>query len=254
MTLCALRLEADSMTHQGHVRAENEDSLIVRQQDAVWAVADGMGGHRNGQYASNKVISEIEKADIPEDFETACAAVADAIHNANSQLYQEVASSNEQMGSTVVALVIRDQKFAILWAGDSRAYLLRDHVFYQLSRDHTQVQDMIDRGLLTPDQAIGHPMGHVLSRAVGVQSDLQIDAITDQIIAGDIFLLCSDGLHGVVGETQLVSIVERGGRHSAEQLVEASLANGAPDNVSVVLVSALETTTLSFVDNGDGSQ
>ena len=148
------------------------------------------------------------------------------------------------MGATVVALVVRGDEFAVLWAGDSRAYLHRDGQLIQLTRDHTQVQEMIDRGLLDPADAEDHPMKHVLSRAVGVQDSLAIDAVRDRAQTQDLFLLCSDGLYGVVGEAEIARILSERGIAAADALVEASLAGGAPDNVTVSLVGLSEPTLL----------
>jgi serine/threonine protein phosphatase Stp1 len=244
-----LRLEVDVHTHQGCVRAVNEDSLTASARNQVWAIADGMGGHKNGQFASQQLASSIEAAVIPDDLDGACQALADAIYVANDFVFAEAQKAGQQMGSTVVALVIRGDSFAVLWAGDSRAYLLRDDVLHQLTKDHTQVQEMLDRGLLSEKEAADHPMSHVLARAVGVQADLEIDAISDTALVGDTFLLCSDGLHGVLGETEIIEIIEKWGRESAAKLVEACIENGAPDNVSVAIVRTFEPTTLASAGN-----
>jgi serine/threonine protein phosphatase Stp1 len=228
-----LRLEVDVNTHQGCVRTANEESLSSSLRQQVWAIADGMGGHKNGQFASQKLAAAIHEAAVPDDLEGACRAVADAIYAANDQVFAEAQRAGEQMGSTIVALLIRDSEFAVLWAGDSRAYLLRDDVLHQLSKDHTQVQEMLDRGLLSESEAADHPMGHVLARAVGVQSDLEIDAISDTAQVGDTFLLCSDGLHGVMNDQEITQIIANWGRESAAKLVEECLERGAPDNVTV---------------------
>ncbi len=249
MTPSPLRLEQQVSTHVGCVRAANEDSIMGRSRDSLWAVADGMGGHKNGQKASREVISSLEAADLPEDFDEACAAAAAAIHGANGRLFEETRGTGEHMGSTVVALVIRGRQFGVLWAGDSRVYLFRNQSVYRLTKDHTQVQEMVDRGLLTPEEADGHPMGHVLARAVGVEEFLELDAITDEVLPGDMFLLCSDGLHGLVGDGELVEILAPGGTDGADRLVEMCLARGAPDNVSIAIVTASEPTSLSFASN-----
>lgn len=242
----SLRIEDDAHTNVGCVRSANEDSLVALSQDRVWIVADGMGGHANGKMASSTIVAAVEAADIPEDLVPACEAVSDAIHGANAAIYAEAQSAGQQMGSTVVGLVIRERQFAVLWAGDSRAYVYRNHNLYQLTRDHTQVQEMIDRGLMRPEDAEGHPMGHVLARAVGVQPSLEIDAIADEALPGDLFLLCSDGLHGVLSSEEISAILAQDGRLSPEPLIAACIERGAPDNVSVIVVSASEPTTLSL--------
>ncbi len=149
------------------------------------------------------------------------------------------------MGSTAVALYLSDRQFACLWAGDSRIYLLRDGALLQLTRDHTQVQEMVDRGLLSPAEAKHHPMSHVLSRAVGVEETLQLDAISDEAAPRDIFLLCSDGLTGLVSDGEIADTLSRLPVNAAcNRLLEMVLDRGAPDNVTIVAVSCEEKTAL----------
>ena len=152
------------------------------------------------------------------------------------------------MGSTVVTLFVRGDRFALLWVGDSRAYLLRRGELHPLSRDHSQVQEMVDRGLISPEQARTHPRGHVLARAVGVAERLEIDAFVDTVVSGDMFLLCSDGLTGLIEDAELAVVLGAGaGRQVAvERLVALALERGAPDNVTVLIVTAQEGTALSL--------
>jgi serine/threonine protein phosphatase Stp1 len=247
-----LRLEDDMKTHPGCVRAANEDSAVSMPRDSIWAVADGMGGHANGQHASQTLARMIGGVSASDDLSSACKMVADAIHAANAEIFAEAQTRGEQMGSTIVALVMRDREFAVLWAGDSRAYLYRDSVLHQLTNDHTQVQEMVDRGLLSPAEAADHPMSHVLARAVGVRPMLELDAISDTARPGDIFLLCSDGMYGVVSNDEVAAILAEAGRRSIETLVELCLERGAPDNVTVILVSAHEPTALAFATSMEG--
>ncbi|HQS68979.1 MAG TPA: protein phosphatase 2C domain-containing protein, partial [Novosphingobium sp.] len=177
----AFRVEDSVLTHVGNVRSQNEDSYFADPAAGVWVVADGMGGHTNGKLASEALVAAVGAVRVPEPLDAACEVVANAIHSANTAIFGHAQDAGVQMGSTVVSLVVRGDEFAVLWSGDSRAYLLRDGHFIQLTRDHTQVQDMVDRGLLAPDDVENHPMKHVLSRAVGVQDVLEIDAIRDQI-------------------------------------------------------------------------
>jgi serine/threonine protein phosphatase PrpC len=127
--------------------------------------------------------------------------------------------------------------------------VLRDGEFVQLSRDHTQVQEMVERGIMSPEDAAGHPMGHILSRAVGVQDEVKVDRVTGDVVPGDIFLLSSDGLHGYVEEKEIAHTLARGSPEQAlDDLVDMTLANGAPDNVTVIAVWASEPTLLSIPD------
>ena len=146
-----------------------------------------------------------------------------------------------------LSLLVRDREFGVFWVADSRCYLLRDGQLHQLSRDHSQVQEMVDRGLLPAEDVEGHPMGHVLARAVGVRDTLQVDAIRDQVEPGDIFLLCSDGLHGYVSEADIHRLLSRADPHeSSKELVQLTLDRGAPDNVTVITVMFTEPTLLSI--------
>ena len=247
MNAVPFRIESWAKTHEGRVRDHNEDSYCARERQGLWAVADGMGGHEGGEWASAKLVEKLDGLDLPADFETACDAIADAIRAANRAILAEAHERGKQMGSTIVVLLVQELRFAVLWVGDSRAYRLRDGALEQLSRDHSQVQEMVERGILRPEDAVGHPMGHILSRAVGVRDEVQIDTVTGDVHPGDVFLLCSDGLHGYVDEKEIARLLARGSpERASEDLVEMTLANGAPDNVTVVAVWASDPTLLSL--------
>jgi serine/threonine-protein phosphatase Stp1 len=240
------RIDETAVSHVGCVRKDNEDSHFADPAAGVWVVADGMGGHSNGKLASEAVVRSVASAELPEAIEDACESLSRAIGIANTAIFEHAGEEGVQMGTTVVALVLRADEFAVVWAGDSRAYVLRDGALIQLTRDHTQVEEMLARGLLTQAEALEHPMKHVLSRAVGVQPKLELEAVRDRTRAGDVFLLCSDGLHGVIGEDGMIRALAESGPKAAEELIEATLANGAPDNVTVIVVALHETTLLKF--------
>lgn len=243
------RIESAARTHQGCVRDHNEDSHVERDGAGLWAVADGMGGHEGGDWASARIVEALGGIAPATDLDAARTAAREAIAEANAAILAEARERGKQMGSTVVALLVADVRYALLWAGDSRAYLLRDGDFTQLSRDHSQVQEMVARGILTPEQAAGHPMGHILSRAVGVQQQVAIDEIEGEVRPGDVFLLCSDGLHGVVEESEIAARLGRAAPGEAlDQLIELALAKGAPDNVTAIAIWASEPTLLSIAD------
>lgn len=242
-----LHCDSVAATHPGLVRRINEDGYCERPGDGLWAVADGMGGHAHGDWASGAVVQALESIELTGDFEAAAQAVASAIHSANRRIWAESQRREQQMGSTVVALVVRDDRFAAVWVGDSRAYLLRDGVLYMLSRDHSQVQEMVDRGLIPPEQARNHPGGHVLARAIGVGTRMAVDVVTDTVEPGDLFLLCSDGLTGKLEDDEIAALLQSGvGSSTVDALIGATLERGAPDNVTVVLVGLRETTRLEL--------
>ncbi|HYI49761.1 MAG TPA: PP2C family serine/threonine-protein phosphatase [Allosphingosinicella sp.] len=241
------RIESWSRTHEGCVRSHNEDSYLARDGEGLWAVADGMGGHEGGEWASGRIVRELGRIGLGKGFEASCEAAKKAILAANRQILAEGRKRGKRMGSTLVMLIVEGARYALLWIGDSRAYLMRGGTLVQLSRDHTQVQEMVARGLMTSEQALGHPMGHVLSRAVGVQKEIEIERSDGEVQSGDIFLLCSDGLHGVVDDDGIAAHFAREAPERAlDQLVELTLANGAPDNVTGIAVWASDPTLLSF--------
>ena len=247
MTEQGLRVQTGATSHVGRVRARNEDSLLVDDAHGLWAVADGMGGHERGDWASARAIAELAAPGLPAGFDALCAEVAARVHRANAAVHAEAVARGTQMGTTLVALVVQGRRFALFWVGDSRAYLLRAETLYQLSRDHTQVQEMVERGLLAPADAAHHPLGHVLTRALGVVATLELDVVADEVEPGDTFLLCSDGLHGTLAEATIGAALNHEPPQAvAEALVEATLAHGAPDNVTVIAVRFREPTMLSI--------
>lgn len=240
------RIESHARTDQGRVRGHNEDSHFVND-GGLWAVADGMGGHEGGEWASGRIVEELGKIDLARGFGETCDEALDSAIKANRQILAEGKNRGKSMGSTLVMLVIEGTHYGVLWAGDSRAYLMRGGKLERLSRDHTQVQEMVARGLMTPEQAQGHPMGHVLSRAVGVQKDITLDRAEGEIQPGDIFLLCSDGLHGVVGEELIAEHFSREAPDRAlDKLIDLTLDRGAPDNVTGIAIWISEPTLLSL--------
>lgn len=241
------RLEHAALSHEGRVRTNNEDAFCARPADGLFVVADGMGGHENGEWASAAIVDEMRDVLLPADFDEASLAVATALHRANAIIYAEAQSRGLQMGSTAVALLVRGRQFAVLWVGDSRCYLHRGGQLVRMSHDHTQVQDMIDRGLLTPQDAEGHPMSHVLARAMGVREVVEVDVIADEIESGDVFLLCSDGLMARVEDDEIEKVMtEPNAEARAQRLVKLTLDRGAPDNVTVITVGIPQTTLLQL--------
>jgi len=245
------RIHSSALTHQGRVRDNNQDSYCIREPDGLWAVADGMGGHEGGEWASARLVEELGRVETAGGLAQAGERVAEAIRAANRAILAEAAERGRQMGSTIVALIVQDQRYLILWVGDSRAYLLRDGQLIQLSRDHTQVQEMVDRGMMQIEDAAGHPMGHILSRAVGVREAIEVDRVEGEVRPGDVFLICSDGLHGYVEAAEIKRLLGRGSPERAlDALVALTLEAGAPDNVTGIAVCAGDPTLLDPGQSG----
>lgn len=238
MSPSTLEIRESAATHVGLVRSSNQDSYGCNSAAGVWVVADGMGGHYGGERASAAIVERIGDLSENGGFAEHLNAVRQAIADANRRIFDEAQAEGRQMGSTVVALVIGEGHYAVLWAGDSRAYLKRGDAFFRLTRDHSQAEELVEAGLLDRQSVSGHPSSHILVRAVGVLPSIEIDEVTGENGENDIFLLCSDGLHNLVSEIEMAKMIdcEAFGRVS-EQLVELGLERGAPDNITVCLAS-----------------
>jgi serine/threonine protein phosphatase PrpC len=223
----------------GVVREHNEDAVLAKPAVGLWAVADGMGGHAVGDVASRIIVEALENIDPKEKLSEFIDAAEDTLIRVNSEMleYARYELSNATMGSTIALLIIRGNVGACLWAGDSRLYRLRNNMFQQMTRDHSQVEEMIQMGLLSRSEAADHPQSNVITRAVGVEPNLYVEVTAFDTQIGDTFLLCSDGLYGAVAEREIASILAAGNvQQSAQQLIAKSLANGAKDNVSAIVI------------------
>ncbi|MEM9048527.1 MAG: protein phosphatase 2C domain-containing protein [Pseudomonadota bacterium] len=233
MSVKAVRFAA--RTHVGKVRKLNEDSILPMPDSGIFVLADGMGGHEGGDFASQSVVARI--AAIPPMLEAGALmrAVRMAILEAHREIAAEGARRGTTMGTTVVAMILTDGHFACLWVGDSRLYLLRDGQIDQLSDDHSLVADLVRAGRLRPEEAEHHPRANVITRAVGVGETLEIDKVRGALRPGDRFLLCSDGLSRYAGEGDLERLLAGPGLDGvAEGLIEFALLHGGADNVSVI--------------------
>jgi len=234
-----LAFECVSRTHVGLRRKVNEDSLAVRTERGLWAVADGMGGHDAGDVASAKVADALLGLPVVYGLDSLVESAISALKAANDELIA-MAVSDRTIGSTVVGLAIANDQYRCFWAGDSRAYRLRDGQITQLSRDHSLVQGLVDAGMLSPEEAEGHPNANVVTRAVGAAEELRIDVASGDVRPGDQYLLASDGLTRLVGDPELaVELTSRAPEEAADRLIETTLSRGAPDNVSIIIVKVI---------------
>lgn len=230
---------SSALTHVGKVRAVNEDAVLAKPDIGFWAVADGMGGHLVGDVASSKIIEALDVVEPLAELSDYVNAVEDAVLDINQKMldYAEVMFESGTMGSTLVALLLKERVGVCLWVGDSRLYRFRSQQLQQLSRDHSQVEEMIEQGLLSRESAVDYPHKNVITRAVGVESQLYVDINLFTAQLGDIFLLCSDGLYNCVSDEEIQqTLMLRDPDMIAAQLLDKALANGAPDNVSAIVV------------------
>ncbi|SDE44174.1 protein phosphatase [Ruegeria marina] len=226
------------LTHAGRVRESNEDSILTDPSGVVWAIADGMGGYGHGDVASDIVIDCLSQL---QDDALAAPELRMRLAEANREVLLRARNQRlDGMGATVVAMMIQNAIATVAWAGDCRAYLLRQGGLRLLTHDHTVVQDMIDQGLLDARDRDDHPERHIVTRAVGALPELEVDTVTVPLISGDRLMLCSDGLTTCIGDQQIASIIN--GATDPEDvcatLVTKALESGAPDNVSVIAVFA----------------
>lgn len=231
-----------AVTHPGAVRAHNEDAFVDRPDLGLWAVADGAGGHQSGEVASAAVAEAL--GGIPPGLPA--AEVLQEVRIRLEATHQDLLARSGQRGpgvlmaTTVVVLLAQQGHFACLWAGDSRAYLLRDGVLTQVSRDHSLVEDLLESGAITPEQAARHPQANVITRAVGADAEmLDLDKRSGPLRPGDRFLLCSDGLCKTLDDARIAELLGGDTEDGADRLIEAALLARATDNVTAVTVQVL---------------
>lgn len=231
-----------AVTHVGSVRAGNEDTLVDRPEERIWAVADGAGGHEHGEVASGmlKVVLETPTVVAGADLVLQVRARVGSVHD---ELRRRADTETEETGrpviiaSTVVVFLALGEHFACLWCGDSRAYLLRGSEMTQLSKDHSLVQELVDSGLVAAADAERHPHANVLTRVIGGPGPApDLDKITGQAQPWDRFLLCSDGLFKALEAETIAPILA--GPDPAQSLIVAALAAKARDNITAVVIEA----------------
>jgi len=228
-----------AVSHPGAKRKHNEDSYVDRPDLGVWAVADGAGGHQAGEVASSMIAEALEAITPGLSASELLAEVRLAIERTHEALRNEAARRGPDVvvASTVVVMLARGEHFACLWAGDSRAYLLRHGVLRQITRDHSLVQELVEAGAIRPEEALNHPRGNVITRAVGAElDDFVLDKVSDRLIPGDRFLLCSDGLCKTLPEDEIAGLLGTGDGAAPQALVNAALAARVSDNVTAVTV------------------
>jgi serine/threonine protein phosphatase PrpC len=248
-----LTLKVSGLSDVGRVREHNEDSFDIDVEGQVYVVADGMGGHRHGEVASRIAVEAISAAfhgerdlgeldeDLPEHLGRLKAAIESAQAAVQGAVEDDVALVG--MGTTVVAMIVHDDTAGVAHVGDSRGYRFRDGMLEQLTKDHTWVGEQVGAGLLSEEQAKVHPLRNVVTRALGGRGGVEVDVSEISLKAGDLYLLCSDGLTGMlsdldIGEhlTAAASIEE-----ASRNLISSANENGGVDNTTVVIVQVLDS-------------
>jgi len=240
-----MRARAFGLTDVGRRRETNQDSLLVRPELGLYAVADGMGGHAAGEVASRIAIESLRDTlgagGLPaHDAREAADRLADAFQEGNRRICDSVVTRGEWrgMGTTIVALVAMGQHAIIGHVGDSRAYRLRGGQLERMTHDHSWVSEQVRLGLLTDEEAHRHPMRNIVTRALGNRTDLAVELREADVRAGDVYLLCSDGLNTMLTDPEILrTLAEAAGdpERACRRLVDQANSKGGEDNISVIV-------------------
>jgi protein phosphatase len=255
--MAQFELKTGYRTDVGRQRKLNEDSLLVLTSldlsgltgiDGLFVVADGMGGHSAGDVASKFAVDTLRDVFSGSDYlqqelntgNTLPEIMSNLINEINTRLYQTGIDNSmpNGMGTTVTAVCLLDTKLYIAHVGDTRAYLIRDGLISQLTRDHSWVSEQVELGLITKEQAQNHPNRNILTRAVGSDPSVKVDLYNLDIINGDSIVLCSDGLHGLVNNDEILNSTLKNPRpqQACDELIELANNRGGHDNITVIIV------------------
>ncbi len=242
-------LTVAARTDVGMIRSGNEDAFFAHatRERGLFIVADGMGGHAAGEVASEMTVQIVsrELSKLGDLDDAAVERLSSSIQMANRAVYDRTIQESDKqgMGTTASVLLVADGRFLIGQVGDSRIYLLRDGALRQITKDHSYVQEQVDAGLLTPEQARYHPYSNVITRCVGAGENVEPDTYTGDLRAGDVFLVASDGLTGMVDDRRLQQLLLS--RASAGRVVDALIAEanyrGGLDNITAIVIQVTAT-------------
>ena len=239
--------EICTQTDPGLVRKNNEDAVAFEPNIGLCLLADGMGGYNAGEVASSMAVAFVNfelgrwlAREQQASAKEVCRAMEASMENANHSIFSAARSNHdyEGMGTTLVVGVFQEGRLLLGHVGDSRCYRLRGQAFHQITKDHSLLQEQIDAGLLTPEQALTSPDKNLITRALGVEEAVRVDINEHRTEMGDMYLMCSDGLSDMLGSADMAAILRAAGTlpGKALQLVAAANLNGGRDNISVLLV------------------
>jgi protein phosphatase len=240
-----MQIAVGARTDVGMIRSGNEDNFFAEADDkrGVFVVADGMGGHAAGEVASEMAVQIVARQLLPLSGvreNHADNLVAQALKDANRAIYDRMLAEVDKqgMGTTASVLVLSDEGYLIGQIGDSRVYLLRDGALKQITKDHSYVQEQVDAGLLTPEQARYHPYSNVITRCVGASEEVEADVYAGDVRVGDVFLLASDGLTGMVDDRRLQQLLlaRAGPGRIVDSLIAEANQRGGLDNITAIVI------------------
>lgn len=239
-----MRIRSCAISDVGRKRQKNEDSYLINDELNLFVVADGMGGHAGGEYASRIAITTIEEMMKKGDSKVSGEQIIQkAIQDAGQKIIAKAEEDRalKGMGTTVICLHLENKKGIIAHVGDSRGYLFRDGVLEQLTDDHSLVNEQVKSGLITAEEAKTHQFKNIITRSVGVTPEVEVDISSRKLKAGDAFLLCSDGLSNLVELSEMEGkLREREPVLAAKAMVDLANKRGGDDNITLVLVEVLE--------------
>ena len=224
---------------KGKVRKHNEDSMLVRPEAGLWVVADGMGGHSAGDVASQMIVSSLKDVKYAGKLNKYINEIEDHLFEVNRRLVEKAQKTDQRttIGSTVVAMLAHGKYCVYIWAGDSRLYRIRNGQLRQMSTDHSQVELYVEKGLITREEALMHPHGNMITRAVGASNELFLDMDIQELAHKDRYLLCSDGLTKHIKDMEIQDILNKGTtQETCKKLINLTLERGAVDNVTAVII------------------
>ena len=234
-----LSWHSHGITNVGKVRKHNEDSMLERPETGMWVVADGMGGHAAGDVASQLIVNSLKKVHEGLSLERYIDDIEDTLISVNKKLIDKANESAKRttIGSTVAMMLTYDKYCIYLWAGDSRLYRLRDSELRQMTTDHSQVEQYVEQGLISREEAAVHPHGNMITRAVGATPNFFLDMDIQEMKKGDRYLLCSDGLTKHTEDFEFQEILGNGtAEEICKEMIDMTLDRGAGDNVTAIVI------------------
>jgi len=235
----SFQIHSHGVTDTGHVRTKNEDSILVHDDENVWIVADGMGGHHAGDFASQTITNNLSLFKQHASLDDSILLLEENLLNSNSIIRKKSfkLGRNATIGSTVVCVYVWKNFLFTFWAGDSRLYRFRDSVLKRLTEDHSYVEELVRMGKIEAKDAEEHPAANVVLKAIGIDDNLRLDFDYFEMQAGDIYIICSDGLYKDLEEKRLTPIIESNLDNMtelSEALLTSSLDAGGTDNTSII--------------------
>jgi len=249
-----LKIVSCGITDVGLKRGHNEDNYLINEELNLYVVADGMGGHAGGEYASAIAVNTVEEVvtslendelevETTDPLEITRHKLKQAIRLAGRRIFEKAREQPEYhgMGTTVVVVLVRGENAYVAHVGDSRVYLLREGTLEQITDDHSLIAEKVRHGLITPEEAKSHKMRNVITRSLGYQEDVEVDLSVRAVRRGDQFLLCSDGLSGLVEDDELCELMmTQGPQAAARDLVGLACERGGDDNITTIIASVEE--------------